>query len=183
MRTGAGKARSNVFFGDLCPSTRKRSLKTIAAKFRQRENWVNLLPIKVCKNILQKEKRKRKSHKIPYIFGAGRDRAMVCGIATVGDDEDDDDEDGDDVGDDDDDDEDGDDDDDDDGGDADDGDDDNGQKGVMLVLGELCIIKLPPAQIGPDIVCYTCSLIVMMMLVVILILLVTLVLYLKINSA
>ena len=64
-----------------------------------------------------------------------------------------------------------------------DGDDDNVQKGVMLVLGELCIIKLPPAQIGPDIVCYTCSLIMMMLLVVILILLVILVLYLKINSA
>ena len=60
MRTGAGKARSNVFFGDLCPSTRKRSLKTIAAKFRQRENWVNLLPIKVCKNPLQKKRKKRK---------------------------------------------------------------------------------------------------------------------------
>ena len=61
MRTGAGKARSNVFFGDLCPSTRKRSLKTIAAKFKQRENWVNLLPIKVCKNILQKKKKKKVS--------------------------------------------------------------------------------------------------------------------------
>ena len=56
MRTGAGKARNNVFFGDLCLSTRKRSLKRIAAKFRQRENWVNHLPIKVCKNLLQKEK-------------------------------------------------------------------------------------------------------------------------------
>ena len=59
MRTGAGKARSNVFFGDLCPSTRKRSLKTIAAKFKQRENWVNLLPIKECKNPLQKRKEKK----------------------------------------------------------------------------------------------------------------------------
>ena len=55
MRTGAGKARSNVFFGDLCLSTRKRSLKRIAAKFRQRENWVNLLPIKVCKKENEKE--------------------------------------------------------------------------------------------------------------------------------
>ena len=56
MRTGAGKARNNVFFGDLCPSTRKRSLKRIAAKFRQRENWVNLLPIKVCKKPSAKKK-------------------------------------------------------------------------------------------------------------------------------
>ena len=64
-------------------------------------------------------------YKIPYIFGAGRDRAMVCGIATVGDDGDDDDDDADD------------DDDDGDDGDDDDGDDDNGQKRCYAGAGRV----------------------------------------------
>ena len=67
MRTGAGKARSNVFFGDLCPSTRKRSLKRIAAKFRQRENWVNILPIKVCKKPSAKKKTKKKVSRFRHL--------------------------------------------------------------------------------------------------------------------